>query len=137
MHVAIIKKLNKSNGTTYVYESVSYWDKEKQQPRSKRKLIGKLDPDTGEIVPTGPRGRKPSVPSASEPFAAEPAAPVDPVSDPLPEDTDYRALYEQTRRLLLEKEAWIASMESSVSKLTSDKQQLISELEQLLNKYKR
>ncbi|MDO4805253.1 MAG: hypothetical protein Q4A32_10595, partial [Lachnospiraceae bacterium] len=58
--MAIIKKYNKSNGTTYVYESESYWDKDKKQPRSKRKLIGKLDPVTGEIVPTGTRGRKPS-----------------------------------------------------------------------------
>ena len=57
--MAIIKKYNKDNGTTYVYESVSYWDKEKQQPRSKRKLIGKLDPVTGEVVPTNGRGRKP------------------------------------------------------------------------------
>lgn len=54
---SIIKKLNKQTGITYVYESESYWDKEKQQPRSKRKLIGKIDPDTGEIVPTGKKGR--------------------------------------------------------------------------------
>ncbi len=39
------------NGITYVYENESYWDKEKKQPRSKRKLIGHIDPATGEIVP--------------------------------------------------------------------------------------
>lgn len=56
---SIIKKLNKQTGITYVYESESYWDKEKKQPRSKRKLIGKIDEQTGEIVPTGgKRGRK-------------------------------------------------------------------------------
>ncbi len=33
---SIIKKLNKQTGITYVYESESYWDKEKKQPRSKR-----------------------------------------------------------------------------------------------------
>ena len=56
---SIIKKLNKQTGVTYVYESESYWDKEKKQPRSKRKLIGKIDEQTGEIVPTGGRkGRK-------------------------------------------------------------------------------
>ena len=48
--MAIIKQLDKRSGITYVYESTSYWDKEKQQPRSKRKLIGRLDPDTGEIT---------------------------------------------------------------------------------------
>ena len=33
-------------------------DKEKQQPRSHRKLIGKLDPETGKMVPTDGRGKK-------------------------------------------------------------------------------
>ena len=56
---SIIKKLNKQTGITYVYESESYWDKEKKQPRSRRRLIGKIDEETGEIVPTsGKRGRK-------------------------------------------------------------------------------
>ncbi len=54
---SIIKTLNKKTGVTYVYESESYWDKEKKQPRSKRKLIGKIDGETGEIVPTGSRGK--------------------------------------------------------------------------------
>ena len=55
---SIIKKLNKQTGVTYVYESESYWDKEKKQPRSRRKLIGKIDDTTGEIIPTGGRGVK-------------------------------------------------------------------------------
>ena len=55
---SIIKKLNKQTGVTYVYESESYWDKEKKQPRSKRKLIGKIDEETGEIVPTDGRGNR-------------------------------------------------------------------------------
>ena len=54
---SIIKKLNKQTGITYVYESESYWDKEKKQPRSKRRLIGKIDEETGDIVPTGTRGK--------------------------------------------------------------------------------
>lgn len=44
------------SGTTYVYENSSYWDKELKQGRSHRKLIGKLDPATGELIPTGKRG---------------------------------------------------------------------------------
>ena len=55
---AIIHQKDKRSGITYVYESKSYWDKEKQQSRAKRKLIGKLDPDTGAVVPTDGRGRK-------------------------------------------------------------------------------
>lgn len=56
--MAIIKQYHKDTDTTYVYESTSYWDAEKQQSRSKRKLLGKLDPVTGEIIPTGTRGRR-------------------------------------------------------------------------------
>ena len=55
---SIIKVFDKRSGNTYFYESESYWDKEKQQPRSRRKLIGKLDPSTGEMVPTDGRCRK-------------------------------------------------------------------------------
>ena len=50
--MSIIKHKDKRTGVTYVYESESYWDKEKKQPRSRRTLIGKLDEATGEIVPT-------------------------------------------------------------------------------------
>ena len=56
--MAIIKQYHKDTDTTYVYDSVSYWDAEKGQSRSKRKLLGKLDPASGEIIPTGQRGRK-------------------------------------------------------------------------------
>jgi hypothetical protein len=47
-----INHLNKSTGVSYVYESVSYWDKEKKQARSKQVCIGKLDPLTGELLPS-------------------------------------------------------------------------------------
>ncbi len=59
--MAIIKEYQKKTGTTYVFESISVWDKEKKQSRAKRRLIGKIDPKTGEIVPTGKRGRKPKM----------------------------------------------------------------------------
>lgn len=56
--MAIIQQYHKDTNTTYVYESISYWDAEKGQSRSKRRCIGKIDPATGEMVPTGKRGRK-------------------------------------------------------------------------------
>lgn len=46
----IVYQTNKKTGITYAYESVSYWDKEKQQPRSKRQYIGRVDDETGEII---------------------------------------------------------------------------------------
>ena len=56
--MATVKQLDKRSGITYVYESISYWDKEKKQPRSKRKLIGRLDPSTGDVIPTDGRGHR-------------------------------------------------------------------------------
>ena len=62
----VIKLHDKRSGNTYFYESESYWDREKQQPRSRRKLIGKLDPVTGKMVPTDGRGRGRNKPKPSE-----------------------------------------------------------------------
>ncbi|ABR49269.1 transposase, IS4 family protein [Alkaliphilus metalliredigens QYMF] len=42
---------NKTNGTTYVYDSTNYWDKEKKQSRSKRVCVGKLD-ENGNFIPS-------------------------------------------------------------------------------------
>lgn len=42
-------------GNKYAYESVSYWDKDKGQPRSKRKYLGRVDPKTGDIIPSKKR----------------------------------------------------------------------------------
>ncbi|WP_367358575.1 IS1634 family transposase [Mesotoga sp.] len=50
--MGIVYQKNKKTGITYVYKNEAYWDKEKQQSRARRTLIGKLDPNTGEILPT-------------------------------------------------------------------------------------
>ena len=55
---AIVYQTNKKTGITYAYESVSYWDKEKKQSRAKRKCIGRVDPETLQIIPT--REKKPA-----------------------------------------------------------------------------
>ena len=52
----IIYQQNKKTGVVYAYKDQPYWDPEKKQSRSKRKILGKIDPLTGDIVPT--RGRK-------------------------------------------------------------------------------
>ena len=77
VRIAIVDVHNKERGVTYVYESVSYWDREKKQPRSRRRLIGKRDPETGEIMPT--RRRRPK----SE------------VAEPSDTARDYKALWEE------------------------------------------
>ena len=52
---SIVYQIDKKTGAKYAFESVSFWDKDKKQPRSKRKYLGKVDPETGEIIPS--RGR--------------------------------------------------------------------------------
>lgn len=56
--MAIINQHDKRTGITYVYESKSYYDKEKKCSRAKRTLIGKLDPETGELIPTDGRNKR-------------------------------------------------------------------------------
>lgn len=47
------------NGITYVFEVESRWIPELKQPRSFKRCIGRINPETGELEPTGKRGRKP------------------------------------------------------------------------------
>lgn len=55
--MSIIKQFNKRSGITYVYDSKSYYDKKKKCSRAKRTLIGKIDPETSEIIPTDGRNK--------------------------------------------------------------------------------
>ena len=44
---------HKKNGVTYVYAiEKNYWDKDKKGPRNKQRCLGKLDPETGKIIPS-------------------------------------------------------------------------------------
>lgn len=52
----------KTASGTYVIKKEKVWDEEHQKYIFKRKSIGKLDPDTGEIIPAnGKKGRKPKL----------------------------------------------------------------------------
>lgn len=88
--MAIIDVHNKKRGITYVYDSFSYWDKELKQPRSRRRLLGRRDPDTGELVPTKKREVAPSASSARP-----------------DSDTDYATLYRRSQKAIREKDALI------------------------------
>ncbi len=44
------------NGTTYVYENISYWDKATKTSKQKRRILGHIDPDTGKVVPNRKKG---------------------------------------------------------------------------------
>ena len=117
--MAIIKQTNKTTGITYVYESESYWDPEKKQPRNHRKLIGKLD-EEGNIVPTGSRGRK----RKEEP---------DPSAQKLADELEASILYYQKRSR--ESETHNALLQEQIRKLEKEKAELLAGLQVLLEKY--
>lgn len=109
--MSISKSYNKQNGVTYVYEVIeNYWDKEKKQSRSKRKLIGKIDPVTGEIVPTSPR-RRSGGPDGSE---------------------DYRSMFEKARKEIERKDKRIEELEAMLRDILSDRVTSLSEMESSL-----
>ena len=115
--MAIVKSKNKKTGITYVYESESYWDKEKKQPRSKRTLIGKIDEATGEIIPTGKSGKKKEAASSSQ----KPGMPPEAITDQV--------------ELLAQKDAQISSLKEENRKLLKEKQEILEALEVLLKKW--
>jgi len=86
--MGIVYQKDKRSGITYAYESKAYWDKEKKQSRAKRTLVGRVDDETGEIVPTDGRVRK----------ARERA-----------QEPDYKALYEQALARIEQLEAELAA----------------------------
>lgn len=135
--MALIKKYNKDNDTTYVYESVSYWDKEKQQPRSKRKLIGKIDKVTGEIVPTGGRtGRKVKentervLPLPADQMPTEDFTSSDPAEN---SDKDYKILYESALQKISEQDALIRQQQQTISLLAKETDSFLKKMNQLLS----
>ncbi len=96
--MAIIKQYDKRSGITYAYESHSYWDPEKKMTRAKRKLIGRIDPETGDVIPTDGRNRKDKT--------------------PVEDETDYKKLYE---KLLKKYEAQTVLIESLKKQLEESK----------------
>ncbi|MBQ9273898.1 MAG: hypothetical protein IJ228_03725 [Succinivibrio sp.] len=48
---------NKYTDTTYAYELSYVWDEKLQRKVQKKKCIGKIDPNTGEVVANAGRGR--------------------------------------------------------------------------------
>ena len=102
--MSISRSFNKNTGVTYVYDVYeNYWDKEKKKYVQKRRLIGKIDPETGQIVPTRSRKKSPSVSGSSAPL-----------------ESDYEALYHQAAQELEQKNLEISLLTSRLEKLQNE-----------------
>lgn len=114
--MSIVKLKDKRTGTTYVYESESYWDKEKKQPRNKRSLIGKIDEETGEIVPTDGRGKKRTA----------------------QKDVDNEKTFiPDYQKQLKEKDALIKQLAAENQQLKTDLSAVLEDLHKIIDKYKK
>jgi hypothetical protein len=101
--MAIIYQHDKRSGITYAYESLSYWDKEKKQSRAKRTLVGRLDTDSGEIIPTDGRCQK------------------DKVKEDKVDNPDYKVLYEKLQKKCIAQEILIVALKNENSKSKGEK----------------
>jgi hypothetical protein len=116
-NLSIVKHKDKRSGVVYVYESESFWDKEKKQPRSKRKLIGKIDEETGEIIPTGKSGRKKStdeIPILAQDEVLPITAQVMLIAE---KEQEIKKLKAENKALLREKQEIVLALESLCQKL--------------------
>jgi len=99
--MAIIKQHDKRSGITYVYESIAHWDPVKKMSCAKRTLIGRLDPQTGEIVPTDGRNKRKS-------------------SDTAKQEPDYKILYEQLLGKYKAQETLLAALKKQIAQYQKD-----------------
>jgi hypothetical protein len=56
---------NKKTGAIYRYTVESYWDQEKKAPRNRQICLGRVDPETGELIPSKRRKKEVVIPSES------------------------------------------------------------------------
>ena len=97
--MAVIYQHDKRSGITYAYESYSYWDKEKKMTRAKHKLIGRLNKETGEIVPTDGRNRDGKL------------------KEPVDKEPDYKSLYEKLLKKYAAQETLVTALKEELKKL--------------------
>ena len=60
--MSVTKSYNKHNNTYYAYDTRYEWDEDRQKKVQRKRCIGKFDPTTGDIIPTGKRGKNSTPP---------------------------------------------------------------------------
>ena len=100
----IVHHYDKKTGKTRVYESTPHYDPVTKQSRPKRKYLGTLDDETGELIPSsGRRGRRKS-----------------PINEPTNTGTDSTsAKIDALLQSISDKDDEIASLKSEIKELQS------------------
>lgn len=110
----IVKYKNQS-GVEYAYEQKSVYDPVRKQSRPVRKYLGRVDPETGEIIKTtGKRGRPPKDPERNG-KGTDGAG-----------EKDLRAFYDMKCRE-------VDSLQKELSKIAEERDRLSEQLDELKN----
>lgn len=97
----IVKHFDKKTGKTRVYESTPHYDPATKQSRPKRKYLGTIDPETGQLIPSsGRRGRTAPIQNDMDGSPAEPSEKI-----------------AELRKTISEKDSRIAALTSEVESL--------------------
>lgn len=97
----IVKHFDKKTGKTRVYESTPHYDPATKQSRPKRKYLGTIDPETGQLIPSsGRRGRTALIQNDMDGSPAEPSEKI-----------------AELRKTISEKDSKIAALTSEVESL--------------------
>ncbi len=64
--MSITRSYNKHTGIWYAYDTTYTWDEAQNKKVQQKKCIGQFDPETGEVIPNGGRGRPRKKNSAEE-----------------------------------------------------------------------
>ena len=105
--MAITYTTNKNTGVKYAYETTSVWNPKEKKTSTRRRYLGRVNPTTGEIIPTSRvRGKK--------------RKDDDPISNYSIADRDYKLLYEEA---VSEKDALAAELKEAQKRISAlDKQ---------------
>lgn len=115
--MAITRSYNKHTNTYYAYETTYVWDEKSQKKVQKKRCIGKIDPETDEVIPTGKRGR----PRGDHALSRD----TDPAGN-----AEYAKIISEARAL----SSRLKSAEASFERLSSEFQSISEELDGLISR---
>lgn len=115
--MSYVRQYDNRVGITYIYEIIEETNIEANQKKKHRKLIGKVDPETGEIIPTGKRGRSSTGKKAKFPLPPE-------------TNKNYEIMYKDAIVQLHKSQESILDLSREVNELRSKYERIRSWLEQ-------
>ncbi len=115
-----ITKVRSKNGQVYLYESTAQWVPELKQSRPKKRYLGRLDPETGKLIPAKSTGK--SRDAAASPDAA--AAPLEEIRQLKAENHSLKEALEQANQEISRLSSALAQYQKAVAAIAEQVQKL-------------